>query len=369
MKLIMRLAMVIGEQRLAIEQRMLNRLAVGLMAEGVQIVRLIPGGIATMLAIEGERRMALAPRIEVQLKSLPWARRLHVRRAVETLEESPPDALVLLGRDAWEFGLMLADELDRPALLEVWSATQAMQLPRPATHRSMAGVIAVCEGIARVARSRIGADLVSVVPMGAASSQPSREVLADAEVAPAIVILGGSRDVAAYSAMFGGLARVVQQRPGTHFFLELRGPHEHDIWRQAERAGLISSISAFASAAQIHPLLMRCDMLIWPERFGELRSILLEAMAMGLPVVAAADHALEMLIDGTTARLVLRDTKESWWQIVHELLEEPAQAHALGRRGRDHVLANHQSSEQVTRLLEVLTNVAGTESYAFPRPE
>jgi hypothetical protein len=367
----MRLAMVIGEQRLALEQRMLNRLAVGLMAEGVQIARVIPKGLPPTMLAEGERRMALAPRFEAHLKSLPWMRRVHVRKAAEALEDSPPDVLYLCGRDAWAFGLELAAELDRPAILEVWSSSQIAAVPRPreAGKRShLAAVTAPCSGIAERVKQRIGAELTSLVPMGVSPPRQPRTVLADDSQPPSVAVMGGARDVSAYSAMLNGLARVMKDLPSLEVILELRGPHEHDIWRIAERAGIINAVSTIGSASHHHALLTRCDVVLYPERYGELRSVLLETMAMGLPVIAAADPALDMLEENSTARLIKENSPAAWIQAVSELLQKPADAQRLGAAGREKVLANHRSALQVNHMVNLLQRLVGTDAYAFPGP-
>jgi hypothetical protein len=64
----MRVAMVIDEQRLKQEQRLLNRVGVGLMAEGVQLIRIVPEGMANEPLDQGERRIALARRIEAPMR-------------------------------------------------------------------------------------------------------------------------------------------------------------------------------------------------------------------------------------------------------------------------------------------------------------
>ena len=361
----MRLAMVIGEQRLAMEQRMLNRLAVGLTVEGVQVIRIVPEGLPASLIAEGERRMALAPRFEARLRSLRWTRRVHIRRLAEALADNVPDALYLLGRDAWAFGLDLATELDRPAILEAWSASQAASLPRPASNAHLAAVTAPCEGIAKVVRERVGADLTAIVPLGASPPRRATQVL-DGGQPPAVAILGGARDVAAYAVMLNGLARVIKEHTGLQIVIELRGPHEHDIWRVAERSGLIGAVSAIGSASQHQALLTRCDLVILPEHYGELRSVLLDVMAMSVPVVAAADPALDMLIDGVTARLVSSPSANAWADAVSTLLATPEQARALGAGGRERIIAAHRSSDQVARMMDLLQRLAGRSTLVFP---
>jgi glycosyltransferase involved in cell wall biosynthesis len=106
--------------------------------------------------------------------------------------------------------------------------------------------------------------------------------------------------------------------------------------------------------------------VLWPERNGELRSVLLEAMAMGLPVIAAADPALDMLVDGQTASLVASLTPDAWAQAIAALLDSPQRAQALGSGGRQRIIDSHQSSAQVRHLTALLERLVGSDNYAFP---
>jgi glycosyltransferase involved in cell wall biosynthesis len=362
----MRLAMVIDEQRLNQEQRLLNRIGVGLMAEGLQLIRIVPEGMPNEPLDQGERRIALARRIEAPSGGLPWMRGLRLRRIVDALGDGIPDALMLCGKGAWSHGLDLARELDRPALVEVWSAGLATALPRVDAHSHIAGFAAACAGIANVLRRHVPSELVLEIPMGVSAPPRPRVPLDEHDRAAALIVLGGARDVAAYTAMLGGVSAVLPMFPGMQVFLELNGPHEHDIWRAAERLNLLGAVSAIGAAANHRALIMRCDAVILPERSGELRSLLLEAMAIGLPVVARADEALDMLVDGQTALLVADDAAESWASRLKFLLANRAEAQALGSRGRAHVASGFRSSDQVARLLEAIQRHAGGGPMSFP---
>jgi glycosyltransferase involved in cell wall biosynthesis len=364
----MRVAMVIDEQRLKQEQRLLNRVGVGLMAEGVQLIRIVPEGMANEPLDQGERRIALARRIEAPMRSLPWTRGLRLSRVIEALGDSIPDALILCGKGAWPLGLDLARALDRPALVEVWSATLTTELPRIDAHSHIVGFVAASAGIASALRRRVPPELVLEVPMGVAAPRRARLPLAAVDRAPALIVLGGARDVTAYAAMLRGLSAILPRHPGMQVFLELNGPHEHDIWRAAQRLNLLGAVSAIGSAANHRALIMRCDGVLWPERFGELRSLLLEAMAIGLPVIARADDALDMLVDDQTALLVADDDAEQWGQRLEFLVANPAEAQALGSRARERISSAYRSSDQVARLLEAIERHVGADPIVFPAP-
>lgn len=361
----MRVAMIIDAQRLAFEQRLLNRLGVGLMGEGVSLVRIVPEGLQPQSLDEGERRVALAPRLEAPMRVLPWMRGARVRRLAEALEDAPPDVLYLVGGETWTLGMDLAATLDRPLLIDISSSAMAHAAPRPQSCAFIAGYVAPCQGIAAHAIARFGENMVSVAPMGVSTNRRPRAVFANPDRSAAIGILGGAHEVPAYVALLTGLSEAIKDHPRVEVFLELRGAHEHEVWREVERHGLLGVVSPLGSAAQHRPLLSRCDVIAWPERRGELHSLLLEVMAAAIPVIAACDPSLDMLRDGETARLVKRDDGNEWAENLRAVLTSRESARALGQRGRAHVTAHHQSSEQVTRLLAVVERV-GRRTYSFP---
>jgi hypothetical protein len=360
----MRLAMIIDAQRLAVEQRLINRLGVGLMAEGVELVRITPEGLHREALDEGERRIALAQRIEAPMRVMPWLRAARIRRLAMALEAAPPDVLYLVGADTWALGLDLAAVLDRPALIDVYSPAIAQAAPKPRTSAHIAGYVAPCEGIAQHAIARLGNDLVHMVPMGVSANRRDRSVWGNGERVHSMAVLGSASDVNAYLALFEGLADVFAHHGSLEVFVELRGAREHEIWRNAERLNLLGRMSIIGSGAEHRPLLLRCDLLALPEGRGELRSLMLEAMAGEIPVVAANDPSLEMLRDGDTARIIPNAAGRQWSTALHELLETPETARALGARARDLVIARHRSSNQVAGLVALIERV-GRRSYAF----
>ncbi len=367
----MRLAMVIGEQRLALEQRMLNRLVVGLMADGVQVTRIVPEGLPPSMVGEGERRMALARRIETRMHALPWMRKANTQNIVDALGDVMPDVLYLLGEDSWTVGLALAGAIDRPAILEVWSNEQIAHLPRASTAgrtAQLAAVTAPCAGIAEVVRERVGSDMTALVPMGVAAGNAPLRLPFDPDRPPSIAVIGGARDLQAYSALLNGLAKVAHQHPGMQVFVELRGPHEHDLWRMAERAGIIHAVSTVGSAAQHSSLLTRCDIAIWPEPFGELRTVMLETMAMAVPIIAVANPALDMLQHERTALMVTNPTAETWASNLLDLLADDGRSQQLGQNAREHILAHHRSSGHIASLVSLIERINGKDAYAFPTP-
>ena len=143
-------------------------------------------------------------------------------------------------------------------------------------------------------------------------------------------------------------------------------PADHEIWRDVRRLDLLDIVSLLGTGSQLRSLLIQCDLIILPERYGELRSALLEAMSLELPIVASADAYLDVLIDEQTALLVPEPEPDAWAQPLGRLLSEPETARDLGEGARARIAAGHRSSDQVTALIACLERVVGGGRYAFP---
>lgn len=88
---------------------------------------------------------------------------------------------------------------------------------------------------------------------------------------------------------------------------------------QDDIPGVLSSLTLFVSAARSEP-------------FG---LSIVEAMAAGLPIVAAASEgALEIIDDGHSGKLVPVDDPESLAKAINDLLDDPVERSRLGRNAR-----------------------------------
>lgn len=97
---------------------------------------------------------------------------------------------------------------------------------------------------------------------------------------------------------------------------------------------------------------------VLPESFG---LVLLEAMMSGRAVVAS-DHGgpRELVVDGTTGRLVPPGDVESLSRALGDLLDDPAAAAAMGRAGRERALTRFSLEGAVGRFQALYAELAGT---------
>jgi glycosyltransferase involved in cell wall biosynthesis len=208
---------------------------------------------------------------------------------------------------------------------------------------------------------RVGAEMVSLVPIGvsatAAHCDDEDEDEDDDERVLTLVVLGESRDMAAYRAMLEGLSRVARERVGMQVIMELHGPHEHEIWRHVRRLDLLGAVSSIADFGNYRSLLAGCDIMLVPERFGDLRSVILEGMGQSAAPIVSAESPLDVFVSNETAVFVRHAEADDWAHAVLKLAGDAAERQRLGEAARQVILARHRSSDQVAGLIVTLERV------------
>jgi rhamnosyl/mannosyltransferase len=92
-------------------------------------------------------------------------------------------------------------------------------------------------------------------------------------------------------------------------------------------------------------------------------TVLLEAWAQGVPVVATEIGALPSLVeDGTTGALARANDPDDLARALHEVLTDPDLARTLGENGRRRVAADFTWPTQARRMLDLLAAVTADRS-------
>jgi glycosyltransferase involved in cell wall biosynthesis len=87
--------------------------------------------------------------------------------------------------------------------------------------------------------------------------------------------------------------------------------------------------------SDVRPLYELLELALLPSRMEGLSQALLEAMALGKPVIAsAATGNLELVSDGQDGRLVRAREPGAWASAIEQLLSDPATAARLGALAR-----------------------------------
>ena len=161
--------------------------------------------------------------------------------------------------------------------------------------------------------------------------------LADGELGVGIV--ARLDPIKAIDVLLEAFARMARARPRARLIVIGGGPEAGRLHALARSLGIDSRVRFTGAVPDAARLLGGLDLYVSASRREGLSLAVLEAMALGLPVVATrvAGH-LDAVSDGVTGRLVPPDQPDTLGDALESLLGEPAAARrALGEAGRRRV--------------------------------
>jgi glycosyltransferase involved in cell wall biosynthesis len=128
------------------------------------------------------------------------------------------------------------------------------------------------------------------------------------------------------------------------------GPERALLTEQAERSGARDRIVFAGAMAQPERLLGRFDVFALTSDTEQMPNSILEAMAAGLPIVAADVGDLSRMLAPENAGLVIpRDDEAAFAAALLALLRDPARRRAIGDADRAHVRTHYDLDAMVAR--------------------
>ncbi|MEM7230397.1 MAG: glycosyltransferase family 4 protein [Planctomycetota bacterium] len=306
-------------------------------------------------------------RYRIPMNVLPWTRRLVARRIAETLEPNGTEVIWALGTDSWQVASDVARRMECPVALDVWCPAVARRAVR-LRGAPIASYMVPTRALADWMRERVDPDIVSLVPPGVSDGQTTEFGLSAMNDGPICLgIIGRGRDASAYAALLGGVRQVVSEYSAVQLFMELAGRAEHEIWRQVQHLDLLDRTSTFTSAVGVRTLVARCHALLLPERYGEINTIMLEAMRDGVPIIASADPALAGIVDQETALLVEDQSATAWAHQLRHLLGHLDEVELLAREAANRVRTAYRLDRQVEILTGTFERMVRGDAFEFGR--
>ena len=205
--------------------------------------------------------------------------------------------------------------------------------------KSAGRVIAVSRAVAESLRRNgvIDSSKITVVHNGIDTDRFNQSVTGSDELPIVVGTVGHLAPIKGHDIFLRAAALIAARRPEVRFVVigEDKSPrmdHRRSLenliaelglskvvtmpgWRD-DMPAVLSSLTLFVSAARSEP-------------FG---LAIVEAMAAGLPVIAAASEgALEIIEDGLSGKLVAVDDPEALAQAINDLLDDPLERSRLGR--------------------------------------
>lgn len=137
-------------------------------------------------------------------------------------------------------------------------------------------------------------------------------------------------------------------------------PHASQLRDQLAAQGVADRFALLGARTDIADLLAAADVFVHSARNEAFGRVLVEAMALGKPVVATrCGGPEEIVVDGKTGYLVAVDDWQTMAQKITTLLERRDLRQALGSAGRERARDDFSVAMHAERIQQVIASVAG----------
>ncbi len=366
-------------------ERQATYLMSGLPRHGIEVVPLVGPGtrLVDELARLGVRAIhhaglpsdELAPRTQLERAALVshWVRSFfHMSREVEAILRRHPCDVVFASRPfSWVVGGRIATRLGLPV---VWRAgtlfNHAAQPPWLRVCARLwppAGIVCTSNAVRDALARHVSAPMF-VVHNGVDTQRFSPRV--DRAAARARLGLGGEAPVVALAARLSpekGISFLIDvcqllraELPALRVLVAGDGQWRTRFDNACREAGLDETVRRLAFVPDVERIYAAADVVVSTSETEGCPNTLLEAMAMGRPVVATAvDGTIEVVRDGIDGVLAWHGSPEAFAARVVELLRSPSRRSELGEAALATVRRRFALDAQIARLAQILYEAAG----------
>lgn len=179
---------------------------------------------------------------------------------------------------------------------------------------------------------------------------PSGRFRAELGLGPETPLVGGIGHLDWEKGFPYFLQAAAQVIPPAYFVVVGDGPQRAELAAQIESLGLAERCSLVGFRADIRPILADLDLFVLSSVLEGLPMVLLEAMAMSRPVIAApAGGVAEVVTHGKNGWLVPPANPTALAEGINTLLKERRRAAALAQAGHRHVAQNLTARRMIQR--------------------
>jgi glycosyltransferase involved in cell wall biosynthesis len=282
------------------------------------------------------------------------------RMMLRQLLLDPPDLIHIQARNAALPGLWLARQLKCPYVLTVHDYLQPKErfvIDREWCQR----IIAVSDAVKSELRERTGlpCDLISVIKSGVDTDEAVTEAkVLDPNRVPVVGTAGPLEFVKGFPFFLGAAARVLATGRDVEFVIAGAGPEESNLRRLARRLKIETRVTFVPNLLEFDEALSAMDIFCLPSLQQGIGTIMLEAMAMGRPVIATRVGGVYQVVrDKETGLLVPPSDSESLAKQILELLDNPIQARAIGQASRSEVAKEFNVEQMVSKTVTVYREI------------
>jgi glycosyltransferase involved in cell wall biosynthesis len=192
----------------------------------------------------------------------------------------------------------------------------------------------------------------------------NRQQLGLSETDHVIITVGRQEYQKGQCYLVEAMEAIVRLRPGALLLIAGAPGRQSGILEAIRvRCGLHDRVRLLGHRDDIPDLLAASDLFAFPSLYEGAAGALLEAMAMGLPIVGSKIPAIEHAVEeGRNALLVERATVAPLARAIVELIGDPDRRAAFGGRSREIFLERFTLDRCASRMVEFYRNLVSTRN-------
>ncbi len=331
------------------------RLAAGLGGQGIAARVVTPDARLVDARSRSQLIIQEVPRLDTPV----WGE-LVQRNLLNALYAAPPSLIHIQSQRVLKLGEWLARKLKRPFVL-----TLHRHLPQRAGFKVdmdyCRRIIAVSESVRDDLWNRLKLlpELVTVIPSGVETRLPADlpPPLEPGHV-PVISTAGPLETIKGIPYFLGAARHVLSSRRDVEFLVAGAGPEEANLRRVARELDIADKVTFVPHVRGFSDSLAATDIFCLPSLQQGLGTIMLEAMALGRPVIATGVGGVASVIrDGETGLIVPPQNSGELAHRILELLDQPARARAMGALARELVLEKYDVNTMVQRTARLYREI------------
>lgn len=213
-------------------------------------------------------------------------------------------------------------------------------------------------------RVKLVPNAIDVATIGARDANSLLRLRQQLEVTPHTPIILGvfrlseEKRPALFLETFAAVAACV---PGARAFVAGVGQFKEQMQRRVEELGLRDSLTLLGRRDDVPELMQISSLLLLTSSFEGMPNVVMEAQALGLPVVASSVGGVpDCMINGETGYLVDRDDMGGFAQRCIELLRNDHLRNRFGANGAEYMRSSFSRRAMAERYLQVLQGETAT---------
>ncbi|MBL4699385.1 MAG: hypothetical protein JKX70_11180 [Phycisphaerales bacterium] len=352
--------LILVDARFAVHERaLIERVVVGLANEGVVAQVVLPKDrhleengfdILSEPIWYADRGLALTRQIRASQVAKQVAKDQGVKDS-DSLD-GLIDIVHVFGGGAWAMGRELARVLDAGMVFEVWRAGLIDAAKGLHLDESDRALFSVPERSFEA--GLIEAGLGQRVHLAQWGAQVSSEVvnIFREQKNVSIVLMSSGRQKDQSIAAFEGIADAIELYDDVMIFANLEVVERAGLWAKVKERKLEDRFTIIDKSEDRRDLLLRCDVLIYPDTLHEERTLLLDVMGTGMAIISGNDEYIMPIQESNGISIVDRPSRTAWAAKLGECLADPQSARKAGLESRAFVSQNRRTGMYITSVLD-----------------